>query len=77
LVAIGEGAKARVEEAFRLMGSNLARGPVLAPPARPGRTAGFGSMPTLTWDDLKAIRSEAARFATPVPQLAQQSASDQ
>jgi len=45
MVAIGEGAKARVEEAFASMGSNLLV--VLSgTPARPGRTGGFGSMPT-------------------------------
>ena len=66
MVAIGEGAKARVEEAFASMGSNLLV--VLSgSTSASGAHGGFGSMPTLTWDDLKAIRSEASavRYASP------------
>jgi putative ABC transport system permease protein len=57
MVAIGEGAKAMVEQAFASMGSNL----ILILPGvttRGGAFGGFGSMPTLTWDDLKAIQTE-------------------
>jgi len=66
MVAIGEGAKARVADAFASMGSNLLivlSGSTTAGGAR----GGFGSMPTLTWEDLKAIRTEASavRYATP------------
>jgi len=64
MVAIGEGAKARVEESFSSMGSNLL---VVLPGSTSagGQRGGFGSMPTLTWDDLKAIRTEvpAVRYA--------------
>ena len=65
MVAIGEGAKARVEESFASMGSNLLvvlSGSTTAS----GAHGGFGSMPTLTWDDLKAISSEASavRYAS-------------
>jgi putative ABC transport system permease protein len=57
MVAIGEGAKARVEAAFASMGSNLLV--VMSGSTRSGGAfGGFGSMPTLTWDDLAAIRSE-------------------
>src|SRR5260370_38199627 len=56
-VAVGEGAKAKVEEAFAAMGPNLL---IVMPGTTQagGARGGFGSMPTLTWDDLKAIQSE-------------------
>ena len=59
MVAIGEGAKARVEEQFASMGSNLL---IVLPGTTTsgGAHGGFGSMPTLTWDDLKAIQTEAS-----------------
>ena len=68
MVAIGEGAKARVQDAFASMGSNLLvvlSGSTTAGGAR----GGFGSMPTLTWDDLKAIRTEASAVRYVAPQL--------
>jgi putative ABC transport system permease protein len=57
MVAVGEGAKASVEASFASMGSNLL---IILPgtTTRGGAFGGFGSMPTLTWDDLKAIRAE-------------------
>ncbi len=67
MVAIGEGAKARVEESFASMGSNLL---VVLPGSTTagGQRGGFGSMPTLTWDDLRAIRTEVptVRYAAPL-----------
>jgi putative ABC transport system permease protein len=66
MVAIGEGAKAKVAEAFASMGSNLLI--VLSGSTTSGGArAGFGSLPTLTWEDIKAIRSEcsAVRYASP------------
>ncbi len=67
MVAIGEGAKARVEKAFADMGTNML---MLLPGTSTsgGMRGGFGSMPTLTWDDLKAIRAElpSVRYAAPV-----------
>jgi putative ABC transport system permease protein len=64
MVAIGEGAKAMVEEAFSAMGSNLL---IVLPgsSSRGGAMGGAGSMPTVTWDDLAAIRSEvpSVRYA--------------
>jgi putative ABC transport system permease protein len=66
MVAIGDGARARVEQAFASMGSNLL---VILPGASRsgGAMGGFGSMPTVTWDDLRAIRTEllSVRFAAP------------
>ena len=68
MVAIGEGAKARVEQAFSSMGTNLLM-------VLPGTTSsggmhgGFGSLPTLTWDDLTAIRNEVPSVRWAAPQL--------
>lgn len=66
MVAIGEGAKARVEEAFNAMGSNLL---IVMPGSTTagGVRGGYGSLPTLTWDDLHAIREEvpSVRYASP------------
>src|SRR5262245_6333601 len=67
MVAIGEGAKARVEDAFASMGADLL---VVMPgsTSRGGAFGGFGSMPTLTWDDLRAMRTEvpSVRYAAAV-----------
>jgi putative ABC transport system permease protein len=67
MVAIGEGAKARVEESFASMGSNLL---IVLPGSTSagGARGGFGSMPTLTWDDMRAIQSEVSsvRYAAAV-----------
>jgi putative ABC transport system permease protein len=66
MVAIGDGAKARVEQAFASMGSNML---IILPGTTTagGAMGGFGSQPTLTWDDLQAIQREipAARWVAP------------
>jgi putative ABC transport system permease protein len=66
MVAVGEGAKKKVEDAFASMGSDLL---IILPgtTTRGGAFGGFGSMPTLTWDDLRAIRNElpSVRYAAP------------
>jgi putative ABC transport system permease protein len=57
MVAIGEGAKARVEESFASVGSNLLV--IMSGSTRAGGSfGGFGTLPSLTWDDLKSIRAE-------------------
>src|SRR5262249_52100282 len=67
MVAIGEGAKAKVEEAFAAMGSNLL---IVMPGSTNtgGARGGFGSQPTLTWDDLRAIQTEvpSVKYAAPI-----------
>jgi putative ABC transport system permease protein len=67
MVAIGEGAKRRVEETFEAMGTNL---PIVLPgsSSSSGMRGGFGSQATLTWGDLSAIRAEckAVGAASPV-----------
>ena len=66
MVSIGEGAKARVQDAFSAMGTDLL---VIRSGSSGigGVRGGFGSQPTLTWDDLAAIRSElpSVRYAAP------------
>jgi putative ABC transport system permease protein len=68
MVAIGEGAKAQVEAQFAAMGSNLL---VVLPGSTTsgGMRGGFGSMPTLTWDDLRAIRTEVPTVRYAAAQL--------
>ncbi len=68
MVVIGEGAKARVEEAFSSMGTNLLIVQQGSSSQR-GVFGGFGSLPTLTWDDLKAIQSEVPSVRHAAPQL--------
>jgi putative ABC transport system permease protein len=67
MVAIGDGAKARVQQTFEAMGANLL---IILPGTSTsgGSHGGFGSQPTLTWDDLKAIQTEvpSVRFAAPL-----------
>ena len=66
MVAIGEGARARVEQAFSAMGTNVL---IVSSGAKTsgGAKAGAGSLPTLTWDDLRAIRGDVddVRFVAP------------
>jgi putative ABC transport system permease protein len=67
MVAIGEGAKAQVEKQFAAMGTSLL---IVIPGASSsgGARGGYGSQPTLTWDDLKAIQKEvpSVKMAAPV-----------
>jgi len=66
-VAIGDGAKARVEATFASLGSNML---IILNGSSQGGGAmgGAGSLPSLTWDDLKAIQTElsAVKDAAPV-----------
>jgi putative ABC transport system permease protein len=66
MVAIGEGARARVEQAFSSMGTNVL---IVSSGAKTsgGAKAGAGTLPTLTWDDMRAIRDDVAdvRFVAP------------
>ena len=68
MMAIGAGAKARVEEAFAAMGTNVL---IILPgsTSASGVRGGFGSMPTITWDDLAAIRSDVATVKAAAPTL--------
>ncbi|MBL8923555.1 MAG: ABC transporter permease [Myxococcaceae bacterium] len=68
MVAIGEGAKSQVEAAFAAMGTNLL---IIMPGSSSsgGARGGFGTQPTLTWDDLKAIQTEMPLVADAAPTL--------
>jgi putative ABC transport system permease protein len=68
MMAIGAGAKARVEEAFAAMGTNVL---IILPGSTSagGVHGGFGSMPTLTWEDLTAIRTDATSVKEAAPTL--------
>ncbi|MGC2164261.1 MAG: ABC transporter permease [Silvibacterium sp.] len=77
MVAAGDGAKARVQQLFASMGSNML---VVLPGAavQGGVTEGFGSKATLTWDDLKAIRNDvpSVRYAAALLQTNGQTQAD-
>ncbi|MCJ7495616.1 MAG: ABC transporter permease [Deltaproteobacteria bacterium] len=69
MIAIGSGAKARIQEQIASMGSNLII--VLSGSATSGGVRyGHGSVPTLTVEDAKAIASElsAVKYSAPVLQ---------
>src|SRR5207245_4549423 len=68
MMAIGAGAKAQVEQAFAAMGTNLL---IVLPGSTTagGSFGGFGSMPTLTWDDLAAIKNEVTTVKAIAPSL--------
>jgi putative ABC transport system permease protein len=68
MMAIGAGAKAQVEQAFAAMGTNLL---IVLPGSTTagGSFGGFGSMPTLTWDDLAAIKNEVGTVKAIAPSL--------
>ena len=73
MVAIGQGAKIRVEQTFASMGSNLLI-VMSGSTTSGGAQGGYGSLPTLTWDDLRAMQSEvsAVRWAAPAMRSAAQ-----
>jgi putative ABC transport system permease protein len=77
MVAIGDGAKARVEATFAAMGSNMLI-VMNGSSGGGGAMGGFGSQPTLGWDDLKAIQTEltSVRDAAPVLRASAQLLSD-
>jgi putative ABC transport system permease protein len=68
MVAIGDGAKSMVEQQFAAMGSNLLIIQSGASTAG-GSRGGFGSQPTLTWDDMAAIQREVTAVKYVAPQL--------
>ena len=68
MVAIGDGAKAMVEQSYAAMGSNLLI-VMSGTTTSGGAHGGFGSMPTITWDDLAAIQREVPTVQYAAPQL--------
>jgi putative ABC transport system permease protein len=68
MMAIGAGAKAQVEATFAAMGTNLL---IIqqGSSSTSGVKGGFGSQPTLTWDDLAAIQMEVPSVKLAAPTL--------
>ena len=68
MMAIGSGAKAQVEAAFAAMGTNVL---IVLPGSSTasGVRGGYGSQPTLTYDDLAAIKSDVSTVKTAAPLL--------
>jgi putative ABC transport system permease protein len=66
MVAIGDGARVRVEQSFAAMGSNML---IVMPGTTTagGVQGGFGSLPTITWDDVRAMENEvpSVRWVSP------------
>ncbi len=66
MMGIGEGAKKQIEDQFAAMGTNMLV--VQSGSSRSGgMQGGTGSMPTLTWDDLKAIQTQVPSVAAAAP----------
>ncbi len=66
MVAIGEGAKSRIQNMLEATGTNVLI--VLSgSTSQGGMRGGFGSQPTLTWEDLRAIQNEAPSVRTAAP----------
>ena len=63
MTAIGEGAKARIQAAFASMGTNML---VISPGSTSlgGVRGGSGTMPSLTWEDLNAIKRDVPAVRT-------------
>jgi putative ABC transport system permease protein len=68
MFAIGEGARSNVEKIFAGMGTNVLI-VMSGSTSQGGVMGGFGSMPTLTWDDLAAIRNDAPAVRAACPQM--------
>ncbi len=68
MVAIGEGARRRVEATFEAMGTNLL---IVLPGTSTsgGMMGGTGTQATITWADLAAIRKECKAVAAAAPLL--------
>jgi putative ABC transport system permease protein len=67
MVAVGAGAQAKVEAIFASMGTNMLI--VLSgSTSASGQAGGYGSLPTLTYEDLRTIRAQArsVRYAAPI-----------
>ena len=78
MVAVGDGATARVHSLFASIGTNML---IVLPGAsqQGGAFGGFGTQPTLTWDDLKAMRNEVptVRYAAALLHKAAQVSSEE
>ena len=68
MVSIGEGAKARVASAFEKLGTNMLLVHSGSTKTR-GMRGGSGTRPSLTWEDLQAIRQEVPHVRHAAPRV--------
>ena len=68
MVAIGDGARASVQKVFDSMGTNMLI-VMSGSTSSGGARGGFGSQPTLTWDDLEAIRTQLPSVRAAAPEM--------
>ncbi len=68
MVANGDGARANVQKVFDSMGTNLL---ILLPGSTNsgGARGGFGTQPSITWDDLEAIRTQLPSVRAAAPEM--------
>jgi putative ABC transport system permease protein len=68
MMAIGQGAKSQIEAQFAAMGTNLL---IVLPGSTNtgGVRAGTGSLPSLTWEDMKAIQTQVPSVLAVAPSL--------
>ena len=68
MMAIGQGAKSQIEAQFAAMGTNLL---IVLPGSTNtgGVRAGTGSLPSLTWEDMKAIQTQLPSVMAAAPSL--------
>jgi putative ABC transport system permease protein len=68
MVAIGQGARSQIEAQFAAMGTNLL---IVLPGSTNtgGVRAGTGSLPSLTWEDMKAIQTQVPSVMAAAPSL--------
>jgi putative ABC transport system permease protein len=68
MVTLGEGAKSAMQQTLSAMGSNMLV-VMSGTTTSGGAQGGFGSMPTLSWDDLHAVQNEVPSVRTAAPVL--------
>ncbi|EPX60988.1 Macrolide export ATP-binding/permease protein MacB [Cystobacter fuscus DSM 2262] len=68
MVAIGDGARANVQKVFDAMGTNLL---IVMPGSSNtgGARGGSGTQPTITWEDLEAIRTQLPSVRAAAPEM--------
>ncbi len=68
MVSIGEGAKSRIQTSIEGAGTNVVM-VFSGSSSGPGGRGGFGSQPTITWEDLRAIQTELPSVLAAAPQM--------
>ena len=68
MVSIGEGAKSRIRSSIESTGTNVVM-LFSGASSGPGGRGGFGSQPTITWEDLRAIQTELPSVLAAAPQI--------